>query len=73
MKVIIEESYPGELDLPTSELQEKLHKALAVATDGRRGGEVDVIGELATLTVDSYNARMNLMTADVAKLLEPDA
>ena len=65
MRITIEESYPGELDLPASELEEKLRKALAAATVGKRGGEVDVISELAGLVAENYDARIQLMTADL--------
>lgn len=62
------ESFPGEFaSLSPDELEEKLHKALTQLAPVR-GGELQLVADLACEMEDAYKQRLSKMLEDFAEL-----
>ena len=85
MKFRVDESYPGELQLPGDELRERLeagcaevlrqlgHDPLMKGWPGHsqpaRGGEMRIVGDLSDMMVNAYVKRLARLQEDVQRLL----
>lgn len=69
MKISIQESYPGEMSqLSDEDIEDKLHKAIASVQRHPRGGELQLIEDLASESSFLYAQRMRQMLDDFAEL-----
>ncbi len=73
MKIIVEEDRPGEFEkMDPNELRLRLARGWAMAlTKGvklPRGGEVELVDQLAERMAETYNARLDRLRKDVEEL-----
>lgn len=77
MKIVIEESFPGELDgltdIQKAQKLDEVHHKTAEALGVQRGGEMQLILDLAQELGDAYEERRLKFLADFAEIaLEDD-
>lgn len=67
MKLLIHESYPGEINEPSA--PDKLRKAVRKAEQQifGRGGELEVVDELTDRLTEAYRKRVEALTREIAE------